>query len=199
MCGIIFKNEKEIIKMKKITDRKFFERKSEDVARDLIGKYICYNGKSYQIIETEAYYYNEQDENGKYFCYGVKDATGEYSKTYASIPLFRIPGTWCIYGGQLLVSVTSDKIPDNVLIKKVAEKTDNNYLGPDKMAVDMKLYQKCENSNYWDFHGLDPLLADVNLYLSEYENQLRLNIKSKPRVNIRDNKSLNFFIESKVK
>lgn len=184
--------------MRKITDRKFFERKSEDVARDLIGKYICCNGKYYQIIETEAYYYDEQDKNGKYFCYGVKDATGEYSKTYASIPLFRIPATWCIYGGQLLISVTSDKMPNNVLIKAVKAQ-DNNDLGPDKMAAAMKLYQKCESSNYWDFHGVDPLSTYVNLYLSEDENQPRLNIKNKPRVNISDNKPFNFFIESKVK
>lgn len=188
--------KKEIIKMRKITDRKFFERKSEDVARDLIGKYICYNGKSYQIIQTEAYYYNEQDENGKYFCYGVENATGEYSKTCASIPLFRNPGTWCIYGGQLLLSVTSDKKPDNVLIKRI-KASDSKDLGPNDIAYAMKLYQKCENSNYWDFHGLDSLSADADLYLSEEESKPKLNIKSKKRIRINDEKLLNFYTELK--
>lgn len=38
---------------KRIINRDFFERKAEKVARDLIGKYIYYNNKEYQITKTE--------------------------------------------------------------------------------------------------------------------------------------------------
>ena len=41
--------------MGKITDRKFFERGADEVAKDLLGKVICHNGKIYIITVTEAY------------------------------------------------------------------------------------------------------------------------------------------------
>lgn len=182
--------------MNKIINREFFKEKSEEVAYNLVGKYICHNNKYYQIIETEAYYHNEKDVNGKYFCYGVKDDTGEYSKTCASIPLFRNPGTWCIYGGQLLLSVTNSKIPDNVLIKRV-KTTDNKDLGPNDIAYAMKLYQKCENSNYWNFHGLDSLSDDADLYLVEDEIAPNFNRIADKRVNINDSKLYNYKLDSK--
>ena len=60
--------------MKKITDKDFFTRTSEEVAHDLLGKFICSRKgdmKKYQIIVTEAYYYDEIDDNGKKICYGA--------------------------------------------------------------------------------------------------------------------------------
>lgn len=38
---------------KRIINRDFFEKKAEKVARELLGKYICYNNKEYQITKTE--------------------------------------------------------------------------------------------------------------------------------------------------
>lgn len=151
---------------KRITDRKFFEHKAEEVAQNLVGKFICYNNEAYLITKTEAYYHDEQDYNGKYFCYGVKDDTGENSKTCATIPLFRAPGTWCIYGGQLLLSVTSSDVSDNVLIKEI-ESPDGRICGPDCIANTFLLYQKSSNSNYWDIHGMDSLSGKSILYLAE--------------------------------
>lgn len=83
---------------RRITSREFFTGGAEKVARNLLGQFI-YNkndGQVYQITKTEAYYHDEKDSNGKYFCYGVKKDTGGKSKTYATTPLFQDPGTWCI-------------------------------------------------------------------------------------------------------
>lgn len=152
---------------KRITDRKFFEHKAEEVAQNLVGKFICYNNEAYLITKTEAYYHDEQDYNGKYFCYGVKDKGGANSKTYATFPLFRSPGTWCVYGGQLLLSVTSSDVSDNVLIKEI-ESQDGTIYRSDGIATKIfRLYQKFSNSNYWDIHGMDSLSGESILYLSE--------------------------------
>lgn len=176
---------------KRIINREFFERDAEAVARDLLGKFICYKNEEYQIIETEAYYHNEQDINGKYFCYGVKNDTGENNKTCASIPLFRNPGTWCIYGGQLLLSVTDSKFSDNVLIKQIKAPNGEKHT-TDDIAKALGLYQKAEESNYWDFHGLDSLSTEAGLYLTEEENVPHIVIENKERVRISDAHKYNF-------
>lgn len=178
---------------KRIINREFFERKAEVVARDLLGKFICCENdeQEYQIIETEAYYHDEKDEHGKYFCYGVKKDTGENSKTCATIPLFRNPGTWCIYGGQLLLSVTSNKFPDNVLIKQVKAPNGKTYK-TDDIAKKLRLYQKDSKSNYWDFHGLDSLSIEAGLYLTEGQNVPPNTIINKRRVNINNAQEYNF-------
>ena len=181
--------------MEKITDREFFERKAEKVARDLIGKFICCENdeQEYQIIETEAYYHDEKDDNGKYFCYGVKGDTGESSKTCATIPLFRNPGTWCIYGGQLLLSVTSSEFPDNVLIKRVKTPNGEIYTS-DGIANVLRLYKKFEDSNYWDIHGLDSLSDEAVLYITKKENASHIAVNDKKRVGISNEKKYNFYI-----
>lgn len=182
---------------KRITDRSFFTKPAEELAQDLIGKFIyCEDNKQkYQIIETEAYYHNEKDYNKKYFCYGVKkDNKDNYenSITNATMPLFRNPGTWCIYGGQLLLSATNMNLPDNVLIKKI--KTDyGELLSTDKIAKELLLYQKELNSNYWKIHCLDSLLEGANLYLLEgsaipYISQKRINIKNDSKFRYTANK-----------
>lgn len=178
---------------KRITDRDFFERKAEEVARDLLGKFICCKNdeQKYQIIETEAYYHDEKSESGKYFCYGVKDDTGKNSKTCATIPLFRNPGTWCIYGGQLLLSVTNSEFPDNVLIKQVKTPDGETYK-TDKIAKALRLYQKHPKSNYWNFHGLDSLINEAALYLTERQNMPCTAINNNKRVNINNGQKYNF-------
>lgn len=181
---------------KRVINRDFFERKAEEVARELIGKYIYYNNKEYQITKAEAYNHDEQDRNGKYFCYGVKSDTGENNKTCATVPLFRAPGTWCVYGGQLLLSVTNSAVPDNVLIKEIKPLDEEPY-GPDKIANVLRLYQKKSNSNYWNFHGLDSLSEKAVLYLAEDQNASEIKIKSDERINIKNCQKYRFSMEGK--
>lgn len=175
---------------KRITDRSFFIKPAEELAQDLIGKFIyCEDKKQkYQIIETEAYYHDEKDYNEKYFCYGVNKDTGENSITYATIPLFKNPGTWCIYGGQLLLSATNMNFPDNVLIKKI-NTLSGTLLSTDCIAKELLLYQKELNSNYWEFHGLDSLSEESNLYLLEGS---KLPYKSQKRVHIENDSEFNY-------
>lgn len=182
---------------KRIANREFFAGKAEEIARKLLGKFIyCKNvGQAYQIMETEAYYHDEKDSNGNFFCYGVKKDTGENSKTCATAPLFHEPGTWCVYGGQLLLSVTSKDFPDNVLIKRI-KTLGGTICKPDRIAEELRLYQKDPQSNYWNFHGLDSLSDEADLYLVERENIPGGKIKSGKRVNINDSHNLNFSMES---
>lgn len=175
---------------KRIMERGFFEEKADEVARNLLGKFICCKstGQKYLIIETEAYYYNEKDNNGKYFCYGVKNDTGEINKTCASIPLFQIPGTWCVYGGQLLLSVTTCEFPDNVLIKAI-KAIDGKTYTPDGIAKELKLYKKDSTTNYWNVHGIDSLSEDADLFLVDGKTAP---YNSSKRKNINNEKALNY-------
>lgn len=179
---------------KRIINRDFFEEKAEVVARDLIGKYICYNNKEYQITKTEAYYHDEQDRNGKYFCYGVKSDTGKNNKTCATVPLFRAPGTWCVYGGQLLLSVTSSEFPDNVLIKQI-KTLDGKVYNTDGIAKTLRLYQTYPESNYWSFHGLDSLSERAVLCLTKGQDIADIKIKSDERDNINNCQKYKFSID----
>lgn len=106
---------------KSLKENDFFLREANKVARDLLGKYICgKDGKKFQIVATEAYYHEEKDEAGKKICYGAEKTKEEVQKDNGvTAALFDRPGTWCIYHGQLLLSVMSDQFPDNVLIKTV--------------------------------------------------------------------------------
>lgn len=179
---------------KRITDREFFKKSAEKVAQDLLGKYIfsLKNNEAYQIIETEAYYHDERDRNGKFFCYGVKEDSGEQSRTSATTPLFGTPGTWCIYNGLLLLSVTCCEFPDNVLIRQI--KVGGDSLTSDGIAKELGLYQTNTQSNYWNFHGLDSLCEEANLYLMEDQDVPRIEMKTAKRVNINNEKQYNFSI-----
>lgn len=181
---------------RRITSREFFTGGAEKVARNLLGQFI-YNkndGQVYQITKTEAYYHDEKDSNGKYFCYGVKKDTGGKSKTYATTPLFQDPGTWCIYGGQLLLSVTNSEFPDNVLIKQI-KASDGKVYKPDGIAKVLLLYQKDPKSNYRSFHGLDSLSEEAALYLIEGQEVPDIQIQLNRRVNINNSHKYNFSID----
>lgn len=101
-------------------DAEFFTGKSSEVAKGLIGATIlskANNMKKYFVRETESYDHDEVDNNGKSICYGAAKSKHEAkSKHLVSAPLFDLPGTWCVYDGQLLLSVTDDVYPDNVSI-----------------------------------------------------------------------------------
>ncbi len=171
---------------KSITERDLFTRDAESVARDLLGKYVCYKGNRYLIAATEVYYHDES------FCYGA-GMTKEYAKKNRRVAaaLFERPGTWCVYGGQLLLSVTDDERPDNVLIKSVKNET-GELLGPDAMAKELHLYKS--NTDYCGCHGKYSLSKDAGLYIEDGE-EASASIKASKRVNISDDKELNFSID----
>lgn len=172
---------------KSIKEQDFFTRTAKEVALDLLGKYICCKGEEekYLISETEAYYHCEK------FCYGHGKSKTETQKL-ASEPLFKEPGTWCVYGGQLLLSVTSDELPDNVLIKRVKDK-DGNTLGPDQIARYLHLYKS--KSDYCGCSGQHSLSENAPLSIADGEKV----VISSPlkRINIKDEKKLRFVIDGK--
>ncbi len=89
-------------------NEKFFEKESETVAEELIGKVITYNGKKAAITETEAYGTIDP------FCYGVR--YGETKKNKAS---FKKGGHIFVYAGMLMITAgNSNDDPQNVLIRK---------------------------------------------------------------------------------
>lgn len=169
---------------KNIEEQNFFARDAKEVANDLLGKFICCKDRNekYLIVETEAYYYEEE------FCYG-HDKIKEDAKKLVSAPLFECPGTWCIYGGQLLLSVKDDKYSDNVLIKSVKDEG-GKILGPDKMAQSLHLYKS--KSDYCGCHGQYSLSNNSRIYL--VNGQEISKIICAKRVNIKSDKELNFKI-----
>ena len=170
---------------KSIMEQGFFTRDAESVARDLLGKYVCCKEDKYLIVETEAYYHDES------FCYGA-GMTKEHAegKKLITAALFDRPGTWCVYGGQLLLSVTDDERSDNVLIKSV--KNEKEPLGPDAMAKSLHLYKS--KTDHCGCHGKYSLSKDAGLYLEDGEDVSAPILASK-RVNISDDKMLNFNID----
>ncbi len=176
---------------KSLNDKNFFTREAKEVAKDLLGKYICRKGgQKFQIVATEAYYHDEKDVTGKKICYGA-DKTQEYSlkKHLVSAALFDQPGTWCIYGGQLLLSVTNEQFSDNVLIKAIKTES-GDFLCPDKIAHTLCLYKS--KPEYCNCHGQHSLDTESHLYLIDGEEPLK--IFSLQRKNISDKKELRFVI-----
>lgn len=175
---------------KSVKEPDFFMGKAEDVACNLLGKYIYSKGgkERYMIVETEAYYHDEKYENGKHICYGADKTKAEAkAKKLVTAPLFELPGTWGIYHGQLLLSVTDDIFPDNVLVKKVKNEA-GEILGPDLYAKTLHLYKK--DPDYCDCRSQYSLSEVSDLYLSD--GQEVSNIICSPRVRIADKKNLNF-------
>lgn len=140
--------------MERITDKDFFTRPAEEVAKLLLGKILCrrlLNGAiiKMRIMEVEAYPANDSA------CYGYKKDTEKINLTPAIKPLVEKPGTCCIYSGMILISCSKEKHPDNVLIRKVGRKgiiCDGPWLTGKIFEVDSELsYQdllsKC--SNIW--------------------------------------------------
>ena len=131
----------------------FFNEDAATVAKNLLGATISFQFdnriKKYTIISTEAYYHKEYDNKGKNICYGAEKAKADAQST-VSAPLFSTPGTWCVYGGQLLLSVTDNVYSDNVLIKEIQDKNGVCF-GPDGIAKELHLYKS--KPDYCDCHG----------------------------------------------
>ena len=131
----------------------FFKEDAATVAKNLLGAKISFQLdnqiKKYIIISTEAYYYKEYDNKGKKICYGAEKTKADAQNT-VSAPLFSTPGTWCVYGGQLLLSVTDNVHSDNVLIKEIQDEIGICF-GPDGIAKELHLYKS--KPDYCDCHG----------------------------------------------
>ena len=112
-------------------------------------------------------------------------------KKLITAALFDRPGTWCVYGGQLLLSVTDDERPDNVLIKSVKNEK-GELLGPDAMAKSLHLYKS--KTDYCGCHGKYSLSKDAGLFLEDGEGVSAPILASK-RIRIKDDKKLNFSID----
>ena len=166
-------------------DEKFFRREADIVAKEILGSII--NNK-YVIVETEAYRYTDKAKNGKFICYGVNKESGDFSITDVTRPLFNKPGTWCIYGGQLLISVKSEKVADNILIKKIM--VGDEIYGPDKIAQELRLYKK-----YADFVNCSGCYSlnckNVKLQGGNIDN---ITPKKSKRIGIQSDEELNFSI-----
>lgn len=164
----------------------FFKRDAATVAADLLGCILSVDQgrKQYTIVETEAYYHEEKDDRGKHLCYGAK--YNRDTATKATKPLFSEPGTWCIYGGQLLLSVTTTSFPDNVLIKAIQD-TSGHIYGPHKMACLLHLYRK--DPEFTDLHGKFSI-TDTRVSLTIVEPHAPCT--PRPRVRVHSTEALNF-------
>ena len=167
----------------------FFEHDAAEVAKNLLGSTILYRNKNstrrYCIVETEAYYHDEKDKNGKLFCYGG-GKTKAQAQSDVSAPLFSTPGTWCVYGGQLLISAKDNVNSDNVLIKCIKDEN-GNYFGPDGIAKELHLYKT--KPDYSDCHGKYSLCdGDVTLVATMVSPQYTCH----KRVGINEDSELNF-------
>ena len=131
----------------------FFKKDAATVAKNLLGATISFQFdnriKKYTIISTEAYYHKEYDNKGEKICYGAGKTKADAQNT-VSAPLFSTPGTWCVYGGQLLLSVTDNVYSDNVLIKEIQDENGICF-GPDGIAKELHLYKS--KPDYCDCHG----------------------------------------------
>lgn len=178
---------------KEIKDSNFFTREAKAVACDLLGKFICSRHDNvetkYQIIETEAYYHDETDYDGKLICYGANKTKSE-AKRFVCAPLFAQPGTLCVYCGQLLLSVTNDEHPDNVLIKSIKDAQGKIYK-PHGIAETLNLYKSKEN--YCNCHGQHSLDNNSHLYLKD--GRTVSSFSCSKRVNIKNDQKYKFRID----
>lgn len=174
--------------------QKFFENDVATVAKRLLGATITFQFDNkiskYKITSTEAYYHDEYDNNGKKICYGA-EITKLKAQNNVSAPLFSTPGTWCIYGGQLLLSVTDDVYPDNVLIKEIQNENGVTF-GPDGIAKELHLYKS--KPGYCDCHGKFSLCG-CSLLLSDKIDSP--SFTTDKRVHIESDKHLKFNYSAK--
>lgn len=161
----------------------FFAEDAATVAKGLLGATLTFQfgsqTKKYMITSTEAYYHDECDNKGKKICYGAEKTKAD-AQNAVSAPLFSTPGTWCVYGGQLLLSVTDNVFSDNVLIKEIQDET-GVCLGPDSIAKELHLYKSkpdyCYCHGKFSLCGCSLLLGD-KIDTPSFNTDKRVNIDS---------------------
>ena len=173
--------------------RDFFNRKTEIVAKDLLGKYLIRKTKKGdligKIIETEAYI----GPNDKAcHCYN-------YKKTEKTKIMYMKPGTiyvYYIYGMYFCLNVITEEegMPCAVFIRqlypvkgislmkenrkvKIGKNYKNLIDGPSKLCMALDITKKAFNSK-------DSCSPDSNLFFTQGENVDEINIKKSKRIGI---------------
>ncbi|MFO7797992.1 MAG: DNA-3-methyladenine glycosylase [Promethearchaeati archaeon] len=173
--------------------RNFFKRNTEQVAKDLIGRYIVReteNGKMIgKITEVEAYL--GPNDKG---CHSYN-----YKKTERTKIMYKIPGThyiYLIYGMYHCLNVVTEEkgIPCAVLIREVYPvegidlmkknrqiKIGKNYKnlvdGPGKLCMAFDITKQ-------KFNGTDSCSSDPKLYYTKGESVDKNRIESLKRIGI---------------
>lgn len=114
--------------MKKPLPRKFYARKTVQVAKDLLGKYLVFKNKAYVITETEAY------------C-GPKDKAchGSWRQRKSCEHLWGPPGHFYVYltyGRHYMLNIVTEKnnYPAAVLIRGI-----DKINGPGRVTKFLKI------------------------------------------------------------
>lgn len=129
--------------MKKVLNRKFFERSALEVAPDLLGKFLCRRSlgggtaKCYMITEVEAYD-------------GIKDKASHAShgRTARNEPMFGEAGRWYVYftyGMHWMLNIVIGKkdYPAAVLIRGIF--APRRLDGPAKLSKFLKIDKRFNN------------------------------------------------------
>lgn len=172
--------------MKEI-DEKFFNRKTEIVARELLGKTFIRNLNTKKlkarIVETEAYY-------------GTRDpASRAFKKSSMSKPMFAKPGTLFIYNVHkywMFNIVTEKEGKAGAVLIRALEPLNfkADLSGPGKLTRFLKISKKYNNKH------LDKI-KDIKILSQNFYSNKSIKIASSNRIGVsRDlKKKLRFFIE----
>lgn len=108
--------------------KKFYTRDSLIVAKELLGKKICFNGKEAMIVETEAYTINDPGSHAFNKPRRIKDSSGTRTESYVKTPrnsvMYNEGGclyVYFCYGMFNMLNIVTDKenTPSAVLIRAV--------------------------------------------------------------------------------
>lgn len=155
--------------MKKLS-RKFFERSTVKVAKDLIGMVLVFGYKKAVITETEAYFGDDPASHG---------ARGITARNF---PMFGPAGytyVYFIYGMYFCLNITTENegFPAAVLIRGVKMMdTEKHFDGPGKLCIALGITKKQNN--------IDLCESDV-FYVADFGIKLR--VKNTPRIGIKKN------------
>ena len=181
-----------MINLKKL-DREFFNRKTEVVAEDLLGKYLVRETVDHKmvgkIIEVEAYLGPNDKASHSY----------NYKKTERTKIMYGKPGTlyvYFIYGMYFCLNVITEpeEMPCAVLIRKLYPidgielmvenrkvQLGNNYKnlidGPGKLCMAFKITKE-------EFNGKDSCSIGSRLYFSQGEKIDQKNLIKSKRIGI---------------
>ena len=173
--------------------REFFARKTEIVAKDILGKYLVRDtnrGKMVgKIIEVEAYLGTSDKASHTY----------EYKKTEKTKTMYEAPGTWYvyfIYGIYFCLNVITEKkgVPCAVFLRgltpidgidlmkenrpvKLGKNYKNLLDGPGKFCQALNITKD-------EFNGIDSCNADAKLYITQGEDIIKSDINLGTRIGI---------------
>ncbi|MCX8193953.1 MAG: DNA-3-methyladenine glycosylase [Candidatus Pacearchaeota archaeon] len=169
---------------------KFFNRKAEIVAKELLGKIFVRNINNLElksrIVETEAYY-------------GAKDpASRAFKKSKMSMPMFAKPGTLFIYNVHkywMFNIVTEREGKAGAVLIRALEPLNfkANLSGPGKLTTELKICkEKYNNKHLTEIEDIK--ILDLNSSI----NQKSIKIARSHRIGVSKDlkKKLRFFIKN---